>query len=106
MEMTSQSDYSEDFEEEDVTSAAAPSSKPSAGSLFIVQTRRRVSGVVGTERRRREEASQPREEKYGTPKRLPAPANQAPTKSKSTGIKNLHSFYSLVATSLMLACNG
>ena len=89
----SESDYSEDFEEEEVSSAAAPSSKPSLGSVSI---RRRQHGGLGPgggageeplpiERAREKELSQPREKMYETPSiRLPA-ASQATT-SKSTGI--------------------
>lgn len=83
-----ESDYSEDFEEEYVSSAAMPSSKPSAGSL-AVQRR----SFERNPRRRQREVSRPPVQTYGTPNRHLAPARQSTTKSKSTGIYNMH--YSL-----------
>ena len=87
----SESDYSEDFEEEEVSSAAAPSSKPSLGSVSI--RRRQHLGRGGgageqplpIERAREKELSHPRDKMYETPS-IRLPASQTTTKSKSTGI--------------------
>ena len=65
-----ESDYSEEFEEEELSSAALPSSKPSAWSLSV-QPRRKAR--VGGGRR-------PGESEYGTPNR-----QQVVSKSRSTG---------------------
>lgn len=85
----SESDYSEDFEEEElISSAAAPSSKPSAASLSVRRRQRgdwEDGGERGAERMRQKEVLQPREEKCGAPSRGRAPAKQPMTTSKSTG---------------------
>ena len=80
-----ESDYSEDFEEEEVVgSAAIPSSKPSARSLSV--QRRSLEGMA---RRRRKEIPRPSVQTYGTPNRRLAAASQSTTKSKSTGTCSL-----------------
>lgn len=80
-----ESDYSEDFEEEELSSAALPSSKPSAGSLSV---RRRHGGLGperGVERARQSEIYQFREDRYATLRGQQALERQPITTSKSTG---------------------
>lgn len=77
-----ESDYSEDFEEEVLSSA-----KPSAGSLSVRRRRQRQScepeGGVG--RDRQSKVSQLGEDTHSRLRRQRAPERQPTTTSKSTG---------------------
>lgn len=80
-----ESDYSEDFEEEELSSAALPS----AGSLSV---RRRHGGRGpdrGVERAGQSEVSKLGEDRYTTLRRQQALKRQPITTSKSTGKPNV-----------------
>lgn len=79
-----ESDYSEDFEEEVLSSAAVLSSKPSAGSLSVRRRRQRQGGCEpegGVERARQREVSQLGGDRHTTLRRQQAFDGQPTTKS-------------------------
>ena len=78
-----ESDYSEDFEEEVLSSA-----KPSAGSLSVRKQRLRQGGREpegGVERARQSKGSQLGEDRHSTLRRPQAIEKRHTTTSKSTG---------------------
>lgn len=75
-----ESDYSEDFEEEVLSSA-----KPSAGSLSVRRQRQSCEPEGGVGRARQSKVSQPGEDRHSRLRRQRALERQPTTTSKSTG---------------------